>query len=56
MLGWSKLCINEDATEGEIMELPRIAFELGLFLDMTDDIAQSQQLFELDLPRVVSSI
>ncbi|TIP81171.1 MAG: LuxR family transcriptional regulator, partial [Mesorhizobium sp.] len=27
------------------MELPRIELELGLFLDMTDDIAQSEQLF-----------
>ncbi|RVC47288.1 MULTISPECIES: LuxR family transcriptional regulator [unclassified Mesorhizobium] len=28
------------------MELPRIAVELGLFLEMTDDIAQPEQLFE----------
>ncbi|RWH92518.1 autoinducer binding domain-containing protein [Mesorhizobium sp.] len=29
------------------MKLPRIELELGLFLDMTDDIAQSERLFEL---------
>ncbi|RUV97318.1 LuxR family transcriptional regulator [Mesorhizobium sp. M5C.F.Ca.IN.020.14.1.1] len=29
------------------MELPRIAVELGLFFEMTDDTAQSEQLFEL---------
>ncbi|TIL22101.1 MAG: LuxR family transcriptional regulator [Mesorhizobium sp.] len=29
------------------MELPRIAVELGLFLDTTADIAESEQLFEL---------
>ncbi|RUY13391.1 MAG: LuxR family transcriptional regulator [Mesorhizobium sp.] len=29
------------------MELRRIAMELDLFLEMTDDVAQSEQLFEL---------
>ncbi|RWI72003.1 MAG: LuxR family transcriptional regulator [Mesorhizobium sp.] len=29
------------------MKLPQIELELGLFLDMTGDIAQSEQLFEL---------
>ncbi|RWP97601.1 autoinducer binding domain-containing protein [Mesorhizobium sp.] len=29
------------------MELPRIAMELDLFLEMTEDVAQSEQLFEM---------
>ncbi|TKD07471.1 MAG: LuxR family transcriptional regulator, partial [Mesorhizobium sp.] len=29
------------------MKLPRIELELGLFLNMTDGIAQSERLFEL---------